>query len=454
MASGKYVDITGQMPVAKCGESPQATVNGRFQGRTVARANGGLLDRRTAAWYSFAELVLAGSRFGGSLVVISWVLPEEMGLWKTLVLVKTYAMLAQSGVNNGLSRELPFFLGADKPERVRRFASTALFVNLVSAGLAAVGFGIALVYGALQGFSSRTMLGIATVLVISVEQFYLTYVSVTFRANKEFLRLAKVSLILTIFTVVTVPLVYFFGFNGLLLRAVLTTTANVVLLHLSRPVRVRPSWETESFITLLKTGLPIFILAYLSQVSATFDKAILLRRAGLEAVGLYAPAAAAFAGMLVFRQILGRYLYPQMSYSLGKNGDARLVLPWVWKSAVFMVLGSLPLVAVGWGLIPPAIRHFYPAYEAGIRAAQWGMVAGVLRAAQVGVNLLNSMKAFASLTVVTIAMLGFSWGIPWVLSYSTTPLNGVALGFALAQAMTLVVTLLVTHVAAHRQQAR
>jgi O-antigen/teichoic acid export membrane protein len=276
---------------------------------------------------------------------------------------------------------------------------------------------------------------------MSSEFFYLNYLQVTFRAQQAFLSLAKIQGIQIGIIFLSVLLVYFHGYYGLVIRSLLTQTSFLFLAHLARPIRVRPKYSRDRLISLVKVGLPIFSYAYLNGVAYTLPRLVLLTSSGVKWVGLFAPAEAIVSMYIMFPSVLAQYIYPQMSFTLGKSNDPKLLWPMAWKSAAYIFVFSFLFSLVGWFLLPWVIEGAFPQYLAGVFAAQLALIIGPFRGSMIGMNALYSLKSWPWLTLITIVNLVLSWVFPYAGSFMNNPLDGVALGALASQAAVSVLTL-------------
>jgi O-antigen/teichoic acid export membrane protein len=233
-------------------------------------------------------------------------------------------------------------------------------------------------------------------------------------------------------TLLLPPLVYELRFTGLCLHAVLLALVVTGYAHVARPLRVRPRFDPAVARQLLATGLPLFAAGYLQVVAAGFDRVVLLRRGGVEAVGLYAPALAVIAALAIVPGAVSTYVYPRMSYALGNGRGHGAVGRIAFSAAAVSVAAGLPAAAAGWVLAPSVIGRFFPHYVASISAVRWSLLAGLVWSLSPATTVLGTLKAWRSLTFYVLLLLASRYAFPWLLSRGDDPLGGVALGNFLA----------------------
>jgi O-antigen/teichoic acid export membrane protein len=396
--------------------------------RPLARASAA---RRVFLVFTLAVASLNAATLVGSALAFHWIDPPSMGVWHTLLLFGSYLTVVRLGVVNGLGRELPFALGTGEVERARRLAATALACNAASSAVIALAFLVPLAWS--RGETWR--LGLLAMAVVSASNLYLAYLQSTFRSDADFKGLARVHWLQAGLALLLPLAVYGFGFRGLCLHAALQSLIVSGYAHVMRPIRVLPRFEPPLARELLVTGLPLFAAGYLQLIAAGFDRVILLQRAGVEAVGHYAPALAVIAALGVVPGAVATYVYPRMSYALGQGQTRRRVGWMALRAALVSMAAGLPLAVLGWYAAPTLIERFFPRYLASVPAVRWSLVAGVLWGLTPTTTLLGSLKAWRGLAVYIVVLLAARWTLPWLLSRRYDPLLGVARGNACAAAV-------------------
>ncbi len=391
-------------------------------------------NNKTALLFSSSSVILSVVKLISGIIIIKWVIPEDMGMWNSISLIQTYVAISQIGILSGLNRELPYYIGKGDGEHIVKFAETAnIFITYLNYVILVLTLLASLYVYFFVSTDIKILFGVVCIGLIIASSFYGTYLNVTYRSNNEFLKLSKIQLYISAFTLLTIVLPFFFNYYGLVFRTLLISLFTTVAVHITRPLRVKPKFHKSSFQELVKTGLPIYGLGYLDDLSKTFNRTILLTIGGVVVVGYYSPAIAILTGMAMLPSAIGQYIYPQMSYNLGKFNDAKKLWKWVWKSAFAMIMIGAPAILIGWFTIPMFIERFFPNYIPGIFACQMALIAGVLDSAVIGINVLNTLKAFKWLTFLMIFKLVSFWILMQYFSGIMNPIDGVSTGLVIAQ---------------------
>ena len=329
-----------------------------------------------------------------------------------------------------MNRELPYSIGTGDHERAHRMAAVAMAHSVACAIVALVGFGLFIPWSFTNQTEWRWPL-IAMALVAS-SNFYYGYIQSTLRSATDFQRLGRLQLIQAMLVTTQPLLAWQWGFPGFCAHAAAQAVLLVLLAHRIRPFRVAPHFDTKIAATLLATGVPLFLGSYLQMLAGSLDRIVLLRSSGIEALGYFAPAVAAFGAMTVVPGSLTNYFYPKLSFEAGR-GDSRLQL---WHSVTFAVSRSVllmaPLLLIGWFVIPPLVDALIPAYTRSVPAMQVALLSGIALAAATCTTLLGVLKAWRSLYLYLAVLLVSKAIFTTIGSRHDDPILGVAIGSALS----------------------
>lgn len=399
-------------------------------------------------WYSAGSLASSVTGTLGGFLIIAWVPPADLGIWKSALILQSYVALLQAGVIHGLNRELPYQMGKGGYSH-EKFASTAqtfafvvsIFLLVAAAASWALPVGI------------KTKYALSAVFVVSACGIFINYLSVTYRAAQLFVKFAKINLIVAGVNLLTLLFVFYLKYFGIPLRVSVIAVCQVALLYIFRPLHVSFKFDLKSFLALLKIGVPLYASGYIIQLALTFPNTILLLEEGTKAVGLFAPAVAAFGLMMMLPQSIGQYVYARMSFRLGQTDNPKALWTYAWKSSLGLVLISLPIIALISLTAPYIIHRFYPKYIECINTIFWMLLAGTFFGAQMFGSVFRSMKAWKFLWIWTGLRVCLSFLLP-LMGYKIflkDRLMGVSIGYACAGLISFILGLYMAFLATHEQ---
>jgi O-antigen/teichoic acid export membrane protein len=418
-------------------------------GTAIQRAGALIRGKLTPLFFAGSSVLTSMSQLVAGFVVIKWITPEELGLWQSVRLAQVYAFILLLGINNGLGRELPFFLGKGEDSFANRLAGTAFFcVTLANILVLACGLVCAIVFAQ---HGAHLVCAIAAITIQIMLAFYQQIFQLTFRSTDSFKKLANIQVTEAILSMVTVPLVYFFGYYGMLGRAVLIAGLICSLMYVYRPMRVKIRMDWRALKLLLKTGLPIFGLDYVKNSCATLDRVVLLDIGGVKSVGIYALAGIVTQTLGALPGALGSYTYPRMSYKYGQNGNG----PELWRFCIKFVLVSVGFTAVAgicaWLVLPYFVHSFAPKYLEGLRAAQIVLIGGVVGGTVIIADALWSMKIWRLMvTYQAASALLFALGPILGVIFIGRSVEGVAWGAVVGSVLRSLLALGMTYYGTHK----
>jgi O-antigen/teichoic acid export membrane protein len=313
------------------------------------------------AAFATGTFVYQGGRLFLNLVAAAALGPEAFGTWTLFLLLVLYSNFASLGITNGAGREIPYLLGAERPEEAARVEDVTLLATGGSGLIAAVialGVGPFILGAGAATIAIVVLFGIAVLL----QQFFLLQ-QVLLRSRFRFRPAAAQMLVLGITTlVVGLPLLAL----GLVGLAVAQVAVYVIALMLAARLLARaprPAWDRAIALRLVSLGLPIMLAGLLFGLLTTIDRWLVLVFLGRIQVGYYGLVGIAASGLLLLPGIVSQQYYPRLAFAhgAGRGGEALLALATRQSliSGGFVVMAALPTALLTWLAVP----RFLPAYQ-------------------------------------------------------------------------------------------
>lgn len=398
--------------------------------------------QRVAGGYIASGLLKTAIHTLSGFVILRWLNPEELGTWQSFTVFVGYIQILTLGTTSGLNRELPFFLGKGENEvAMEKLKAGGYFTTVLSVGmmLLVVLLSIVLYTSNFLSLDNALMLSLAfSTASLTIQTSFL---GATFRSSNAFLKLTNIQLFNTLLYVFLIPLVYFYNLWGYI--AYQTSLAIFLYLgyFIKRPYKIKYKYNRIETIELIKVGFPIYFWNYISSVSRSIPRVILVLFGTPLLVGLFAPAASINAAMLNLPAYLNRYMFPQMSFKFGQTNSVSHVYNYSIKAAkilfILMMFGAVFLSII----TPYLITSFFPKYIDGILAAQIVVFSGVFYSINALFhNTLNSIKVFKPFKYIISFRLVFILLFTTVFYWITgNLLLSVALGACFAEAGNLII---------------
>jgi O-antigen/teichoic acid export membrane protein len=403
-----------------------------------------LIQYKIPIFYSGGSFAKAFAQMVVGFVIAKFIAPNDLGLWTTINLALTYSVFLQAGLINGLNLELPFSYGKGEEEDARTMAgSVQTFTSCSSVLVLIAGVVVFLVS---NGQSAKVRFGILAITIIIAFSYYQNYLLSTFRSKNSFSKLSIIQFADAFVNILTLLFVVYYSYYGMLIKAVLVVANYVLLLHFTRPIKVKLIWKNAAIFRLLKVGLPIWGLVYLDSFSSTADKLWLLKYTDFTNVGLYSFGLYTLTTFSLLSQSIASYIYPRMTYNYGKNKDRRILWDYVKNITKVLLGGQLVLAILGYFLIPYIVTGYFPNYKLSISAMQILLFAGVFRGGVIGVNALWSIKSWKYMTIYQIIYSFLLISLPFIgIHLFANKINGVAYGILVANFINLFSGLYLTY---------
>jgi O-antigen/teichoic acid export membrane protein len=408
-----------------------------------------LREKFTGIFYTASSGTASIAQLVSGVVMIKFVDPSELGVWNSVKLLTVYSFVILFGINNGLNRELPYSLGQNKIDLARKRAGVALYYNiLTSVFMVAAGLGAILTLA--NRLDYNLLLALAIILPYITINHYNNYLTVTYRSKDSFNALSYIKLVESFLMLATILLVVLYGYSGMLVRSLAMMLFVTLLMHIYRPIRVRPEWDKAECVTLLKTGIPIFALDYIKNISNTLAPIYVLKYGGFEMVGLFSLGTMAFTTLTVIPSSITQYTYPKYSYSFGRHENPKDLWKIGTRSMLLCSSMLIPTILLSWIGIGPLVQTYFPKYAGGIPAAKIFILASFFFSISILTAVLLSMKHFKILLYTQLAFSALLILMPALcVSRFSDPSVGASLGILIANAANFLIVLVTVYYSTH-----
>jgi O-antigen/teichoic acid export membrane protein len=340
---------------------------------------------------------LAGSLLGavGGILVARFVGPEVNGQFRLFTIPLMYMTFLHLGTFDGLNRQIPFFIGRDRPDHVEKLASAAGAWNLGMTIVIASGFLLCALWGLLQG-NNVDAVGWLSQALTCVGIFYGGYLGATYRTLNNFVVLARIQLIQAIIAFCLVFTVALWGFYGLCLRAALPAILGVWLYHRARPLRISLRFNLSAFKEVVKIGMPLCFWGTLNTTLwMAVEYSLMFRLGGVKWVGIFAIAAIMRESISVLPQSIHQVIMPRVVEIYARDNSAYNATRRSFQAAGILTIFMMAIVLVISFLLNYFVPLFIPQYIDGLPLMK--------------VCVWFSLVQAASLPVSTLYASGSSW---------------------------------------------
>ncbi len=308
-----------------------------------------------------------------SFAVLRILNPEDVGIWKTAMLLYLAAAFVRVGVARGMSLQVPWLRGQRRDDEVERVASASGFfllqVGLVSAALALLA--AATISGTRWKIALSSM---AAVLLLAQAHQFVRDLAIANQLHQ--LRSREIILAAVVDCVGGLALAYWFGLAGLGLATMLAIAVPTLYLWRNQQLPKTYRWDGPRVRELVRLGLPSSMLDASFNASRYADVLVLTPMLGAVAVGFYSVSLLVNdLALFVTRVSVFEIISPHLMKEYGRTGDTAEAAAVYEEPARLFAYLLPPVLGVASFWLPSVVALLLPAYAAGAGAGQitvWG----------------------------------------------------------------------------------
>jgi O-antigen/teichoic acid export membrane protein len=351
----------------------------------------------------------------GGLVIGRLVDPAMLGLFSGIALVLSYASLLQLGALSGLSRELPYFIGAgDRPRAENMCAAAQMWALALGGGVSVVLVGISM--WQLSRGELMMAAGWFTNALLAAQLFYTDYLQVTYRTAADFARIAVIRVVGQTVLLVCLALVIPFDFYGLCLRALVAGAATLALLWHWRPVRVGPKLALGDLKHLFRIGLPIFLVGQVLAYWIVVDQTLVLRFGGTKMMGLFSMVIMVRTAVQTLPSAVSQVFFPRLSQKHGEGKSLTELAQDIAKPIALTAAAVLPMILALWWALGPVTRFLIPQYADAVPAMQWALLLAFVTCFEPGITVLTiTRRQTLRLLSILAGMAAYAGCLVWLI---------------------------------------
>ena len=352
--------------------------------------------------------------------------PELFGLWNVLSILPTYASYLHLGSRSSMRFLIPYQESRGEDEAISSTKSAVYHGTFYPTLFVAV---VLILLAVFVNMALEARLGLVAVAVVILFNWKLDYAVGVLKSHQHFRLISKYNYVTAVaHFVLTVALIFLFGFYGALLSAVFTAIVGLVYLKAYRSYQGNGRFRFGIFLDLVKQGFPVMALNLISELIRTSDRFVLFFTLGQETVGYYGIAIIMLGFSISIPAISREVVEPRLMENLDRATVAENLE--LFMTRPLMNTAYLMPFVVGPGilLLPVAIPPLLPDYTPGILPAQILLLgAYFLAAAHVlrGVIVAFGLQLKASLVALVVLLVNILLSLTMVfLGYDA---EGVAL---------------------------
>lgn len=375
-----------------------------------------------------------------------YVLPEELGIFSTCMIVESYLSYLQLGSINAYNRDLPQLLGAGKTEEAKNLKNSVFTFLLVVYGatlvLGTLFFSVLypIIFG--EELTFRYTFGYIVTVVATVFSIFHNFGMSTARINGKFNFSALAELVGSVVSVavgiVAIILLRRTGYEyyGLYVRCILMY-AVPLLLYIGSFKGVRLKFDFKLIKPVLLSGIPLLINSFIWTIVTSIDKFVILAFLDTTALGNYSVALLGFSTLVIIPKTISNVYYIKMNELYGATGSVEKLIEYAKHSTLINSIITCVTSICAFYILPIFIRIVMPGYTEGTAAAQIIIIGVAIYSSTFSFgHLFTVLKKNAQLIMNSVLLCVFNavFSSALVLAFGAD-INNVAIGTALSYAL-------------------
>lgn len=305
-----------------------------------------------------------------NIIAARYILPYELGVIQTVMLVTIYCSFFHLGVFNGLNRNVAFYAAQQNTIKLQDMVDASWLVAIINAFVGVLISVAVLVYFHLHGYPRLYLYSVAAILGILTFLPICTHYETIYRGCCSFMPLG-ISLNISSFANLVLGLLPMaFGALGLIFRYAITQMITCLLLFKKSPIKHKSVGKLDEIIDLVRVGVPMLITGVLYMFYTAADRTIVAVMLGPSAVGELALSGMIATAIQILPMSLGALFYPRASRIYGISKTSLALKKVLVLSLTLNIIIILPLCLMSYFLIGLVTERFLPNYIGGIETAK------------------------------------------------------------------------------------
>ena len=364
--------------------------------------------------------------FISNVIATAYIIPSEMGVYQSIILIGTYVSFLHLGVFNGLNRNIAFYKAQNRNDIVQEQVNTAHSVAQI---ISLVGLLIGAFYMIYIGYLGKGHVYLLTSLLLIfnlVISPHITQIETTYRSGQDFKALGFILYKENLLYFLTSLLPIFIGFIGKIISDSTRLIFGFWLRWKERPIKATDKGTIESGKELIQTGFPLLLGGYLWSIFVIADQSLIALKFSIEDLGIYTLSRLIIIALMFIPTALNAILYPKAANLYGRTGEAFALRSFWIKSLLLFILIIIPLIISAYFLLPIIVNRFMPDYILGLPSAKINLFTGLTFVSMGPSVILATLKKNNLYIFTLIFALSIFWGISYLFPGRFSTLESVA----------------------------
>jgi O-antigen/teichoic acid export membrane protein len=297
--------------------------------------------------------------------------PTLLGTWSTAQIFLGYRAFFSFSLPFVMRRDFAMLRGEGKEDEAYKIAFLVFSYGLIITPVLSLALGTYATFFVEDFWFRISLYVIAAIFIIEIISGFGNILS---KGINNYGIIGKASVIQAIIIVLTIPLIYVWGFAALLGSQFVIAVLIAWLYYWKKPVKYGWYWDWKLLKMMLITAFPLYLSDIAATVFASIDRVIIASMLSFEAVGLYALSKIVITPLNLLIPAAGIVIFTHLNERHGTSKEKNVVLKHMnVPQSVFCWLFP-PLIGLGIILLPVVVPLLLPQYVDGILAAQISVI--------------------------------------------------------------------------------
>lgn len=304
------------------------------------------------------------------IIFIAWLLgPELYGTLNVYRIILGYTTYASLGMLWAMLREIPFYRGNKKHDKIEEVKNTAFSSNIINAVI--VSILILVIALSWHKILSISVVEITILALIVIAQQLYEFLDKYLISQKNFSASGRAAIL---FSLVNFILIFALGFlyklTGILMAMLIAYCLSIIYVVQSTHFKANLLFNKQGTIRLVKIGSPILGNGFLYQGMDTADRIMTVNLLGRIQLGYYGIAGMAKQFIGEFYTAIFMTIFPRLTEKYGETSNIKDIKDYVLKP--MLVAAHLSPLFIGMIIIfiTPMFRYILPKYMPGLEATR------------------------------------------------------------------------------------
>src|SRR3989338_7556226 len=268
-----------------------------------------------------SSLIVQGISFVLAIYIRRFLGPYAFGIWVLVQTYLTYIAYTNLGMFGAVYRQIPVLRGQGRESEISGIKNAAFAYVSISSLVVAIVLvsGICLFQ---NYFSDEMFFGLLTLALLNILQRVNNYQIYILYTEKRFIFVSKFRVYSAVVNaILCVMLIWFYGLYWLYIATVVSYFYNVYYIWRSGGVELQWQWNGRLVKELMAFGLPLLVLTALTKLFYTYDRILIVKFLGVEAVGIYSLAVMMSTYISMIPNQFFIVLFPRTLEKFGEQND-------------------------------------------------------------------------------------------------------------------------------------